>query len=211
VSEVKFVRIKGRIVPIRKKDNGANKAQVASGAAIATYGATSKGFNAKTFSAKVFRGPGISLVSVSDKKRFLPRAFAITRKNSVGGEHVMYASNLFTKSNKGWGKKLFATVQANAISKKRKNISGTVISNEALRFMKKENSKFFAHGREINYASAKKVIKRGAFVKGMTQINPKNRSFVALGIKGAYKPNPLIISSGLLLAGIGMASKGRDK
>lgn len=202
MSEVKFIRKHGRIIPIRGKKSNANK-KIAAGSVITalSVGKSAKG---KTFKANFYKAPmGFGLTTVSDSKRYVPRGFAFTRNTGKSGKQIMYASNLFQKSGKGWGKKLFSAVQFDALQSGKKTLSGLVISPEALRFSSKENSIFTAGGRNIDYKSASKALKKDLVTKVTTTINPKNRSFVGFGLKKARRINKLTA-----IAGLGLLAKG---
>lgn len=198
---VKFIRKNGRIIPIREKGDEAKIAGVSAGSYVAYKGATKDSILAKTFKGNTYKFPmGMSVQTVSNEKRYLPRAFAVTRNNSVGGKRIMFASTLFEKERAGWGKKLFSAVQFNAIKEGKTNISGSIISTKALRFTKKENSKYFLDGKKLDYISAKKVIRKGYTPSAISLINPKNRSYIGLGLKGAKSTNKLAVAIGSTVA-----------
>ena len=203
---MRFIKKNGRIIPIREKKDTQKVKNVAIGAAgsvIAIKSLNKDSIKAKSFSSFTYKGPfSTRLHTVSDSKRFIPRAFAITRDNSVGGKRIMYASTLFQKERSGWGKKLFASVQFNAINEGKKNISGSVISTKALRFQANEKSKFFLSGREIDYISAKKAIKKGFIPSTVSAVNPKNRSYIGFGLKKAKSTNRFGLAIGASLAAL---------
>jgi hypothetical protein len=213
---MKFIRKNGRIIPIKENGDGEKAkalAMATAGAVIISKSINKDSIKAKSFSSFTYNGPfSTQLQTVSDSKRFLPRAFAITRDNSVGGKRVMYASTLFQKERTGWGKKLFASVQFNAIKEGKNNISGAVISTKALRFQGGEKSRFFFSGREIDYRSAKKVIRKGFIPTTVSAINPKNKSYIGLGLKSSKTINRLGLAIGAGLVGFSLYKLlNRDK
>lgn len=206
---MRFIRKNGRVIPIREKgdrpgygisgDQVSSGLTVATGAGIAALGATKAGIKGKTFRANTYGGDGFRLLTVSDRTRWVPKGFALL-SNSGGRTSVAYASNFFNDDRKGWGKKLFSSVQFDAHQRGSKEIGGLVISNKALRFMGKESSTYSRKGRHFDYQTAKKLVGRGFGVTGTTKINLKNKSYLAFGLKKAWSPNRLMVGAGIAIA-----------
>lgn len=198
---MRFIRKNGRIIPIREKGDIQKSSVGVIGATVAVKAINRDSIKAKAFTSNTYSGPlSYKLQTVSNGKKFLPRAFAITRDNSVGGKRVMFASTLFQKERAGWGKRLFASVQFNAIKEGKTNISGSIISTSALRFTKNESSKYFLGGRGVDYIAAKKAIKKGFVPTAITQLNPKNRSYIGFGMKPSKSTNRFALAIGSTIA-----------
>ena len=212
---VTFRRVRGRVVPIRKKKtsdlDSDSVALVATGAGVAGASALKPGIKARGFKGNVYRGPGVKLITVSDKRRYMPRAFALTTDTGVDNKKVLYASTFFQKENRGWGKRLFAAVQFDAIETKKNTISGYVIKNKALRFTQREKSTFTFKGKKVNYNTARALVASGSPVTASTLVNPKNRSYLGMGLNKNISPNRLGVLAGAALAAVGIANIRKEK
>jgi len=200
---MKFIRRNGRIIPIRDK-NDRHDVKVVAGAAIAATGAAKTGVQAKTFSARFYRALGLKIVTATPDGKTAPRAFALVRRNAVGGDNVSFAASFSLKKRTGIGKKLFAAVQFDAARRGADHIAGMPISSQGLEFMRKQGAVFHAGGRVVGGLHASKAMKKDLVVVGFAPINVKSRSYIGMGLKKAWKPNLALIAIGAGLAGVGL-------
>lgn len=200
---MRFIRKNGRIIPIRDK-NDRQDAKIVAGGAVATAGLAKTGVKARSFSADFYRAGPLKLVTMTPNGKLMPRGAALVRKNSVGGDNVMFAASSSLKKRTGLGKKLFAAVQFDAARLKRDHIAGMPITSAGMEFMRKQGAVFHAGGRVVDGKVASKAMKKGLWVKGFAPINLKNRSYAAMGLKKAWRPNKALVALGLGLAAHGL-------
>jgi len=208
----RFIRKRGRIIPIRIKENATNSDTLIGAGVIAS--SRRKVVKGRTFKTKIFKTPLFRVHSLSTKDRFFPRAVAITANNKkTKGTSIAFMTTLFQKKRKGIGKKLLASIQKDSMDRGRKSLSGLVISADGLKFSAREKSKFLVNGRSVDFRSANKAIKKGISTNVITKINPKNRSFANLRLKSTTRlsRSKLLLGSALLVAGLTRKRKRKNE